>query len=395
MDEATEQVPRPRHLYVHVPFCLRRCDYCDFASQVYDRDLASEYVDALEREVGSRCGELAFETVYVGGGTPTALDHDQIERLLALLKPRLAEAGEGGPGFEFTVEANPGTLDEAKALMLNARGVNRISLGVQSFCDEKLRMLGRVHTAEEAREAFRLLRDRGFDNVSVDLMTGLPGAGDASPSVTGADASEVLDLGPDHVSAYMLSVEPKTRLAERLAAGELTAASDERATAEYGAVRQALTGGGYEHYEISNFARPGRRSRHNTAYWTGAAYLGVGASASSFTGIRPGRPGLRRTNVSDAAEYVERVKAGTDVATSVERLRPEAAAREALVLNLRLLDGVDGAEFESRTGLAVAALAGEALEKGVDAGLLEEMGGRVRLTPRGIVVADSLMAEIV
>jgi len=366
-----------KSLYVHVPFCVSRCDYCDFASTVYDRDVAADYLDALEREISERAGGARFETVYVGGGTPTALDNDHIERLIALLRPRV-----GGPECEFTIEANPGTVDDAKALLLSARGVNRVSLGVQSFSDARLKMLGRSHTADEARAAFGALRGRDFENISIDLMTALPEAAPAETDPAEADLVEAVRLAPEHVSVYILSVEPGTKLAARVKAGELIPAPDERAAAEYHLARERLTEAGYSHYEISNFARPGRESRHNTVYWTARPYLGVGASAASFSGWSEGRP-------------ARRVRAGDGAAASVERLSQRPAAREALILGLRMLGGVDRDEFRRTTGVTPEDVCGDGIRSAVERGLLEEEGGLLRLTPRGLVVSDSVMAELV
>jgi len=383
-------VGRAKSLYVHVPFCVSRCDYCDFASGVYDRDLAAGYLDALERELSERAGDAAFETVYVGGGTPTALDNDHLERLIALLRPRV-----GGPECEFTIEANPGTVDDAKALLLSARGVNRVSLGVQSFSDARLKMLGRAHTADEARAAFGALRGRDFENISIDLMTALPEVTSAEAGPAEADLAEAVRLAPEHVSVYILSVEPGTKLAGRVDSGELTPAPDERAAAEYHLARERLTAAGYAHYEISNFARPGLESRHNTVYWTARPYLGVGASAASFSGWSEGRPGLRTANVRDAHEYARRVMAGNGAVASVERLPHRRAAREALILGLRMLGGVDSAEFRRTTGVMPEEICGDGIRSAVERGLLEEERYLLRLTSRGLVVSDSVMAELV
>ncbi len=373
-----------RSLYIHVPFCLKRCDYCDFDSSVYDHAVAGRYVDAVVKELDARAAGCRFETVYIGGGTPTALDNDILERLLAAVAPRL----DGESPVEYTIEANPSTIDAAMALLLKARGVNRASLGVQSFNDLGLAVLGRTHTADDARAAFGLLRERELGDVAIDLMTALPMAKDGGKSTAATDVDEAIALAPEHISVYILSVEPGTPLEKRIAKGELVAAEADRAADEYSLVREKLVSAGYEHYEISNFCLPGHRARHNSNYWTGGDYIGVGASAASYTG------GARRTNVRGAGNYALRSEAGANLVASMERLSPERSAREALVLSLRMPAGVNAAEFRSRTGYSPRELAAGAIDSAIEAGLLEEMSGVLRLKKRGIMVADSVMAEL-
>jgi len=370
-------------LYVHVPFCVSRCAYCDFASEVVSPQRVRLYLGALAREVDrSPFKGAAPETVYVGGGTPTSLAEGELAALFTIL----ARGFDLSHAEEFTVEANPGTVDEDRLELLREVGANRISLGVQSFEDERLRLLGRAHDSREAEAAFTAARAAGFGNISLDLIFAVPRQ---TLDDVASDVARAVRLGPEHVSLYGLTYEAGTRMKRMLDAGEVVSIDEESERAMYLAVIDCLERSGYPQYEISNFARPGFESRHNLACWQGDEYLGLGPSAASFTG------GERRKNVRGLTEYARRLAGGVEPVEERERLPPERAARERACLALRTRPGIDREEFEKRTGFDLEALLGEPGTRLFAGGWLEVCDGKVRLSREALPVADAVLAEIV
>ena len=373
----------PISLYVHVPFCVSRCRYCDFASEVRDEGRVARYRAALSREIElTACAGRRLETIYIGGGTPTCIG---ATALLGLMD-EIASAFDASALREWTIEANPGTVERGMLGEMRARGADRISLGAQSFDDALLELLGRIHTAAEAERALRDARDAGFRNVSLDLIYGLPGQ-----TLEGVrdDAARAVDLAPEHVSVYGLTYEEGTELTRRRDAGELAPAGEELERSMYEALMTDLPAAGYEQYEIASFATDGLYSRHNTAYWTGREYLGLGPAAASYLG------GARRTNVRSLDDYVRMVSDGVLPVAESESLDPAASAREALVLALRLRRGVDPGRFESRTEYGLAELLGEEGRGLVDRGHLEWVDGRLRIARASLPVADAILAKLV
>jgi oxygen-independent coproporphyrinogen-3 oxidase len=375
-------------LYIHVPFCASKCAYCDFYSLPLAAHVPSagkqveRFFQALEKELAALPSGFVPDTIFVGGGTPTALPERQLEDLLGLLRPQARR----GRVREWTVEANPGTLDPAKAAALRSAGVNRISLGVQTLDDRLLRRLGRIHTAVEARTSFELLRAAGFDNVSVDLMYALPGE---TTDAVRRDLQGLLAWQPDHLSCYALTVEPDTPLAAQCARGEISAVPDAAQAEQYHALRHTLRGAGFEHYEISNFARPGRACLHNLNYWRGGEYFGCGPAAHAHVA------GRRSSNIADVDEYCRRIADGRSPRDFEEQLAPEAKARETLIIGLRLIEGVNLAEFEQQTGFDARALGGDALQRLLDLEMLRLDAGRLCLTERSLFISDRVFAELV
>ncbi|OQA24399.1 MAG: Oxygen-independent coproporphyrinogen-III oxidase 1 [Verrucomicrobia bacterium ADurb.Bin345] len=366
-------------LYIHVPFCVRKCRYCDFYSVPSRQDLQDSYLDALELELSRLPRDFKPDTVFVGGGTPTVLDAVRLGRLLELI-------GRAAAPAEWTVEANPGTLDRDKAVLLKRAGVNRVSLGIQSFDPANLSLLGRIHTAEQAVAAFALLRETGFENISVDLMYAIPGV---VRGVLERDLRHVTELKPEHVACYALIFEEGTELTRLRDAGEIREVGDDEQLSRYRLVRHSLGDAGLRHYEISNFARKGFECRHNLLYWSGGEYIGCGPAAHSHRG------GVRWANVRDVRRYCEALGAGKPARDFEEKLEPEAKARETLVMSLRRLDGVSRDEFRARTGFDYRALRGREIGKLVALGMLEDDGTRLRLTEKGLFVSDSVFAELV
>lgn len=372
----------PRAAYVHIPFCAHKCGYCDFASLAGADHLADRYLTALEREMSMLGQPNEVETIFVGGGTPTRLDAAGLERLLAMIRQWFPLA----PGGEWTVEANPGTLDAEKADVLASGGVNRVSLGAQSFQPKLLLALERNHAPEEVERALEWIRPR-FSRWSLDLIFGVPGS---TPEQWQADLEIALKLGPAHLSCYGLVYEKGTALWRQWQAGEVRSVEEEAERTMYEHTIGRLEEAGLAMYEISNFGRPGHESRHNLVYWANDAYFGVGLGAARYV------DGVRSVNTRDLPAYLKRIEAGEPATGPTETLDPESRARETAVLMLRRTRaGLDRGDFLARTGFDFDRLAGEILERSIAQGLLEDDGARVRFTREGLFLADSVLCELV
>jgi oxygen-independent coproporphyrinogen-3 oxidase len=381
-------------LYLHIPFCVRKCLYCDFYSLPTGRgplparlsalpeERQPDFLDALAVELSALPAGFTPETVFIGGGTPTELSEDDFARLFDLVRSK----ADLSRVVEFTCESNPGTLTPAKVDILRAGGVNRVSLGVQSLQPPVLDFLGRIHSPEEAEAGFHLLRDKGVININLDFMYGIPGqTGDHLDD----DLRRAIALGPEHLAVYCLIFEDGTPLTELRNKGYLKEVDDDTERLQFETVRTTLTAAGYRHYEISNYARPGFESRHNLLYWGPGEYIGCGPSAHSHWS------GARYGNLRSLEIYNQRLPAGQPVRQFEERLEPAARAREALVMYLRRIDGVGRAEFRAATGFDLDALCGEDLDWLASIGMLDLADDRVRLTPDGVFVSDSVFAELV
>ncbi len=370
----------PRSAYLHIPFCRHRCGYCNFSVVAERDDLVGSYLEALAAELSQLGTPREVDTLYFGGGTPSHLAPAELDRLcqLALQWHPLAV------GYEWTVEANPADVNHERLAVLARHGVNRISLGAQSFRTEKLKLLERDHLAEEIIQASRLAREAGMQ-VALDLIFAAPGE---TLSQWQADLDEALSLDPEHLSTYGLTFEKGTPFWSRLARDELTTLPEELERDMYLAAIDRLTQAGWEHYEVSNFARPGRRSRHNEAYWSGQGYFAAGPGAARYV------DGVRETNHRSTTTYLKRVLAGQSAVAEQECLDPPRRAREFLVFSLRRLEGVARDTFRESTGNSLDDLAGEAIARFVELGLLADDGQRVRLTREGLLVSDSLWPEL-
>ncbi|MGH7539105.1 MAG: radical SAM family heme chaperone HemW [Gemmatimonadales bacterium] len=360
------------HLYIHVPFCVRRCSYCDFSIAVRKRIPADQYVGAIRAELAG-VGELGpLETVYVGGGTPSLLPPDAMAALLrdVVRRPAAPHAAE------VTLEVNPEDATPGNAAAWRAAGVNRISLGVQSFNDRVLSWMHRVHDAARARAAVQTLRDAGFENLSLDLIFAVPAGLERDWT---RDLEEIIALDPEHVSLYGLTVEPRTPLARWMARGAAVAPSDECYAEEYLEAHRRLAVAGYAFYEVSNAAREGRRARHNSAYWTGRPYLGAGPAAHSFDGR------VRRWNLAPWEAYRRAIAAGRTAVASEEDLTPEQRELEHLYLSLRTAEGVPTGSFPNGTA---------SLVRFEEKGWVVEEAGRVRCTPEGWLRLDALVGAL-
>lgn len=374
-------------IYIHVPFCRSRCSYCDFATGAYEGALAERYVVALAREielfqhVGARA---AVDTIYFGGGTPSLLTPEQVERVLGAVRSRFDVDARA----EVTLEMNPGTVTLEHLRALRAAGVNRASFGAQTFDDRELKRLGRTHTADDTRRTLEELRAAGFDNLSFDLIAGLP---QQTLRAWERNLEEALALRPEHLSLYLLEVHEGTPLAEQIRAGRYAPPDPDLAAEMYRLMVERTRVEGYEQYEISNFSLAGRESRHNVKYWTGAPVYGFGCSAHSFDGSL-----TRWSNERDARAYVESIEAKGSAVVTRDELDERGAGAEALFLGLRLLSkGVDLAAHHARFRSDVRADYAEDLVRFNEAGLIEIDGDVLRLTPAGALLSNEVFSAFV
>ena len=374
-------------IYIHVPFCRSRCSYCDFATGAFEAALAERYVEALAREVEAfelegSCSEV--DTIYFGGGTPSLLTPAQVSRVLEAVRRRFRVDARA----EVTLEMNPGTVARPQLAALREAGVNRASFGAQTFDDRELRRLGRTHTADDARRTLEDLRANGFDDISFDLIAGLPRQ---TLRAWERNLEEALALGPEHLSLYLLEVHEGTPLAEQIRQGRYRTPDPDLAAEMYRLMVERTRAAGYEQYEISNFCLPGREARHNLKYWTGAPFYGFGCSAHSFDGRR-----RRWSNERDPRLYVGLVEEKGAAVVAREELDERGAGAEALFLGLRLLGrGVDLAAHRALYRRDVRADYAEDLARFDEAGLIELDGDVLRLTPAGALLSNEVFSAFV
>lgn len=370
----------PRAAYVHVPFCRHRCGYCNFTLITGRDDLIGDYLRAIELELVSQQTPREVDTLYFGGGTPTHLLPAQLRTLADIVLCHHPLAA----GYEWTVEANPADITPEMIAALAELGVTRLSLGSQSFRLEKLRLLERDHNAADIRRSVEVAADAGLE-VSLDLIFAAPGETLAQWK---ADLDAAIALAPGHISTYGLTFEQGTEFWNSRHRGDLTEADEELQRNMYALAIDGLTAAGYEHYEVSNFARPGRRSRHNEVYWSGDGYYAYGPGASRYVG------GIRETNHRSTTSYLQKVLAGESAVADREELSPEARTREFLVFSLRRIEGLSRRIFTARTGYTIDAVIAPQLEKFISLGLLTDDGDRVRLTREGLYISDAMWPEM-
>lgn len=365
---------RPAGIYVHVPFCDGKCDYCAFYSTAFEPVLADRWLAALESEMRCCPYEAPFEidTIFIGGGTPPLLGPRRLERLCSILRDFFPLR----PGGEWSIEANPGTLTRETLEVLAAAGVNRLSLGAQSFDDRVLHCLGRRHSAADITRAFNLAREAGFLNVGLDLIACVPGVG---PKTWQRTLEQAIALRPEHVSVYSLTFEEGTRLCTRQDAARLRPKTDRAQLADLRQAENVLSQAGFCRYEISNYARPGFECRHNLDCWRGNDYLGFGPAAASCDGL------LRWINVPDLVAYIGALQAGSDPPRELDKLTPMIRAAERMIFGLRIAEGVP---------LAAASGFARKLETLRVQRLVEQEAGCWRLTRRGLNLADAIAVEL-
>lgn len=370
----------PRSVYIHVPFCAHRCGYCDFTLVAGKDHLAETYLEALEREMSSVSGHPEVDTVFLGGGTPTHLQPSELSQLMRLIHDRFQITSD----CEFSIEANPFGLTDEKLDVLQAAGINRISLGLQSFDANILATLERDHRHDDIMDCVARIQRR-FSNVAFDLIFAVPGL---TLDLWRQTLQTAIDLQPNHISTYGLTFEKGTAFWTRRMKGQLQQADDELERAMYALAMDELSAVGFEQYEISNFAKPGCRSRHNQVYWTGLPYWGFGPGAASYLDH------CRRLNHRSVTTWIQRVLNGEPALYETELLSLEDRAREALVLGLRRNEGVDRSEFADRTGFTIEELTQTELARMLRRGLIWDEAGRIGLTREGRFVADYVVGQM-
>ncbi len=374
-------------LYIHVPFCLKKCSYCDFISYPYDAALAESYVYALEKEMAFYAGNLsggqrAAKSVYLGGGTPTVLSGDQLAKIL-----RISRSCFNIPdNAEITVECNPGTVDREKLEKLRKAGFNRVSIGVQAYQQNLMSVLGRVHSWQEVLTCVRNSREAGFNNINFDLIFGIPGQTMRDWKET---LDRVLELSPQHMSTYNLKIEPDTPLHRDVTSGYLLPCDEELELDMYWYTVDYLTNGGFMHYEISNFALPGREAVHNLIYWRNEEYLGLGPAAHSMV------EGCRFNNVKSVETYIRRLQSGETAVDETLSLSQAEQMSESVFLGLRMIEGLDLEAFERRFGRSVFQVFSEQIRALQALGLIETAERHLKLTKKAIPVANEVFAEFI
>jgi oxygen-independent coproporphyrinogen-3 oxidase len=384
-------------LYVHIPFCEHKCIYCDFysiapqdASRSTD-ELIGRFLASLRTEIALRAQEerfrVPYETIFFGGGTPSLLSPSSIEQVLTLL----ADSFRIENGAEITLETNPGTVDLSKLRAFRSAGVNRLSVGVQSFHDDELRFLSRIHSAREAKECLRDACKAGFDNVSLDLIFALP---QQTKERWVSNLRQAVELGPKHLSCYSLIVEPSTPLWRMVESRQVSLLDVEEDARLYEHTMEYLAACGYEQYEVSNFARPGYASRHNTNYWNHTNYLGFGPSAHSFWSSSAfGSDARRWWNIANVAGYSERLERGSMPVAGEEQLTIEQLVREEILLGLRS-DGIDVAGFRKRYDRDLLVSRRSQIDSLIDSEMATLERGKLRLTVKGYLVCDEISAAL-
>lgn len=363
-------------LYVHIPFCIKKCKYCDFNSFCASEKLREDYIGALCREM-ERYNKTEVDTVFVGGGTPTCLTIAQLEQVFCGIKENFSIAN----GAEITIEANPKTLDTTKLKTLKTCGVNRISIGVQSFDDAELKALGRVHTGDEAAETVKAAK-RYFDNVSIDLMCAIPGQTAESLSKT---LDRAFSLNPSHISCYSLILEEGTPLFAEYEKGLLSLPDEDSERDMYELVCRRMAENGYVQYEISNFARNGLYSRHNAKYWRCEEYIGIGLSAHSYV------KGCRFSDTENIESYLR----GDYASKEVEKLSEADKMSEFMFLGLRITEGIAKSDFRKNFGREIEDVFGKPLSKFKKMGMIKEENGKIRLSHEAISVSNTIMCEFI
>nr|WP_236588180.1 radical SAM family heme chaperone HemW [Tumebacillus amylolyticus] len=369
-------------MYVHIPFCASKCYYCDFNSYVSTSDVMDRYLDGLDREleaVSSAYEHLPLQTVFFGGGTPTIFDARQSERMMAMLHRHFRMAD----GVEISVEANPGTVDLEKLQVLKDGGVNRLSFGVQSFDNDLLVKLGRLHDRDAVYRSWELARQAGFGSINLDLMFGLPGQ---TVETLQSTLRALIDLGPEHVSAYSLKVEEGTPFYTWYERGKLILPHEDEEVLMYQLVMDSFRASGYEMYEISNYAKPGHRSRHNQVYWRNEPYMATGSGAHGYVNS------VRYVNQKDVPQYIETTVGGERPVVETEEISDVMQREDTMILGLRLLEGVTFERFREKHGQDMLDVFAKPIRKYEQRGLLTVDDVGVRLTEQGIFLANEVYA---
>lgn len=368
-------------LYIHIPFCKQKCLYCDFPSYAGKESLMNEYVDALNKEILEKACGYKIRSIFIGGGTPSYLDAQSMDKLLETIN-KLSFTDD----IEFTMECNPGTLDEEKLIIMKKNNVNRLSLGLQSTNDSLLKDIGRIHNFNEFKENYILARKHGFDNINADLMFGLPGQTieDWKQSL-----EDVISLDVDHVSAYSLIIEEGTYFYNLYEKDKLNLPSENDERTMYTITKDILSKYGYHQYEISNYAKEGKECFHNKVYWQFGEYLGLGVSASSFINEK------RIKNIDNIKEYINKINNSEDVSEEIHCNDLKDDMEEFMFMGLRMIEGIDSSKFKKKFGKDIYDVYKEPIEKHIKDGLLIYDSGKLKLTSKGIELSNYVMSDFI
>lgn len=376
----------PKAVYIHIPFCSRKCHYCDFTAYVVDGQPVDDYLDALFKEIELTLHQTPpgpIHSIFIGGGTPTILNPKQMKLLLTQLRQFFSNRMES---FEFTIEANPGTTTDELLHVMREGGVNRISFGAQTFRTDLLKRIGRIHGSDEIKNSVEAARRAGFDNISLDLMFGLP-------TQTLEDVKETLekalDLAPEHFSCYSLKIEEGTLFHHLYELGKLPLPSEDEEFEMYQLIREVLKKNGYQQYEVSNFSKTGYESIHNSTYWHNDAYYGFGAGAHGYV------EQLRHMNIKGVREYIEWIRQGKRPILDTHIVEIEEEMENFMILGLRLLKGIHRQEFEKRYQKKMEDVFGDVLNSLEEKGLLAQENGRIKLTEKGLLFGNDVFASFI
>ena len=369
-------------LYIHIPFCATKCYYCAFNTYTFHKEQAKVYLQALRTEMELYASETEpLQTIFIGGGTPSILSANALTQLFT----NIGEYFQITPNVEITVECNPGTVDAEKLRVMRDNGVNRLSFGLQAMQDETLKQLGRIHTVAEFLESYHLAREGGFENINIDLIFALP---DQTMDAWHHTLNEVISLEPTHISAYNLVMEETTRFYEWWQAGELHLPSEDTEADMFQYTIETLTAHGYRHYEICNFASPNHSAKHNLVYWDNQPCLGLGAGACGYVN------GIRYSNIRGIVPYIKKLSQHHKPIADTEHLTGHAEKAETLMLALRKREGISLDAYQSRFGEKIEVAFGDILKKWIDQQLLEYTATHLRLTSRGLFLANEVFVEL-
>lgn len=372
----------PSSLYIHIPFCATKCYYCAFNTYSFHKEQAKVYLDALQAEMALYAPQTApLKTIFIGGGTPSILSANALKQLFSDIYRHFQISSD----VEITVECNPGTVDSEKLSVMRNAGVTRLSFGLQAMHDETLSQLGRIHTVEEFLHSYRLAREHGFDNINTDLIFALP---EQTMDAWQHTLRETISLEPEHISTYNLVMEEATPFYDWWKAGELILPSEDTEADMFQWTAETLTSHGYMHYEICNFAKPNREVKHNLVYWNNQEYVGLGVGACGYI------DGVRYTNIRGIPPYIEALSKRNKPIAETERLTGHAEKAETLMLALRKREGICLAEYEQRFGEKLDVAFGDTIKKWMDLGLLEQNETHLRLTQRGLFLANEVFVEL-
>lgn len=368
-------------LYIHIPFCKQKCFYCDFPSYARLEDLKEDYVKALCKEIKNKASKYRIKSIFIGGGTPSYLNEDEIEQILNKISKLDLE-----DNIEFTMECNPGTLTEEKLKIMLKGGVNRISMGLQAVQNSILKEIGRIHTFKVFEENYNLAREIGFKNINVDLMFGLP-----NQSIEEWEESlrKIASLKPEHISAYSLIIEEDTGFYKLWENNKLLLPNEEEERIMYSKTKEILESYGYKQYEISNYAKEGYECYHNKVYWKCEEYLGLGSASSSFINER------RIKNIEDVKTYIERINKNESIIDEVIENKNKDNIEEFIFMGLRMLEGINLSEFKNKFNTNIEDIYKEVIEKNIKNNLLIIENNRLKLTSKGIELSNSVMSDFI